>query len=66
MQAQVEPQCTAHITPGGNVRIELQREAVSGAGATAEKDPVQLAIFSHRYCPTDRWSAEPHLAAGMS
>lgn len=45
---QVEPQCTAHITPGGNVRIELKREAVSGSSATAERDPVQLAIFSHR------------------
>jgi hypothetical protein len=46
---QVEPQCTAHITPGGNVRIELRREAVSGSAATAERDPVQLAIFSHRW-----------------
>jgi hypothetical protein len=45
---QVEPQCTAHITPGGNVRIELEREAVSGTSATTKKDPVQLAIFSHR------------------
>lgn len=45
----VEPQCMAHITPGGHVRIELQREAVSGTGATTEKDPVQLAIFSHRF-----------------
>lgn len=61
MQVQVEPQCTAHITPGGNVRIELRREAVSGSAATAERDPVQLAIFSHRwaYSPTGGRPIQP-------
>jgi hypothetical protein len=45
---QVEPECTAHITPGGDVRIEISKERLGGKAATTELDPVQLAIFSHR------------------
>ena len=47
------------------MRIELRREAVSGSAATAERDPVQLAIFSHRwaYFPT---GGRPHPAASSA
>ena len=46
---QVEPGCTAHITPGGDVRIEIDAAKLAGRAATTELDPVQLAIFSHRW-----------------
>jgi 5-oxoprolinase (ATP-hydrolysing) len=56
----VEPGATAHVTPDHNVRIELaaasaagrQRAAgqdSAGSEAEAEADPIQLAIFSHRF-----------------
>lgn len=52
----VEPGCTAHVTATHDVRIELgeagaERQAGAGAAAAAdtECDPIQLAIFSHRW-----------------
>ena len=42
----VEPQCTAEITGDRNVRIELLGKGRQGG--LLERDPVQLAIFSHR------------------
>lgn len=48
----VEPGCTAHITAGHDVRIELTERAQQAqqgpAAAGTECDPIQLAIFSHR------------------
>lgn len=49
----VEPGCTAHITAGHDVRIELTERAQQAqqgpAAAGTECDPIQLAIFSHRF-----------------
>ena len=44
----VEPGCTAHITERGDVRIDVPPKAAATASAE-ECDPVQLAIFSHRF-----------------
>lgn len=46
----VEPACTAHVTASGDVRTEIQSTAkdVEGDGVSA-CDPIQLAIFSHRF-----------------
>lgn len=53
---QVEPQCNGHITPGGDVRIEIQHNspAAAAASSSVQQDPVQLAIFSHRCAATLR------------
>jgi 5-oxoprolinase (ATP-hydrolysing) len=49
----VEPDCTAHLTALGDVRIEVHAQAQSESdgqtGASMACDPVQLAIFSHRF-----------------
>jgi 5-oxoprolinase (ATP-hydrolysing) len=48
----VEPGCTAEITAAGDVRIDVG--GTSGAGVPSsltECDPIQLAIFSHRWPP---------------
>ena len=44
----VEPACVAEITGNRDVRIELQGKGRQGG--LLERDPVQLAIFSHRCC----------------
>ena len=45
----VEPQCTAFITAGQDIRVEVGRAAEDGGAlSTTECDPIQLAIFSHR------------------
>lgn len=44
----VEPGCTAHVTERGDLRIDVG----AGGGShkvTEELDPIQLAIFSHRF-----------------
>ena len=47
----VEPGCTAHVTRGGNLRIAVGAPpgADASADGAARVDPVQLAIFSHRF-----------------
>jgi 5-oxoprolinase (ATP-hydrolysing) len=49
----VEPSCTAHITSTQDVRIELERRRPAAGTEEAEEavecDPIQLAIFSHRW-----------------
>lgn len=48
----VEPGCTAHVTRGGNLRIAIDAPPGSAGGdalSSARVDPVQLAIFSHRF-----------------
>ncbi|KAL4856136.1 5-oxoprolinase [Chlorella vulgaris] len=49
----VEPSCTAHITSTHDVRIELERRRPAAGTEEAEEavecDPIQLAIFSHRF-----------------
>lgn len=49
----IEPKATGHITTGGNVRIEVADSLSSDAAADKDRvidvDPVQLAIFSHRF-----------------
>ena len=51
----VEPGCIAHITRQGNIRITIGAApgaagaALSASAAAAAVDPVQLAIFSHRF-----------------
>ena len=45
----VEPKCTAYITGGNDIRIEVARES-GGAKeiSISQCDPIQLAIFSNR------------------
>ncbi|KAK9869080.1 hypothetical protein WJX84_006445 [Apatococcus fuscideae] len=44
----VDPQCTALITPNTDIRIEVHAEENKETMATT-CDPIQLAIFSHRF-----------------
>lgn len=49
----IEPHCLAHLTEEKNVRIDISQKNLSGP-LSETSDPVQLAIFSHRYahwCP---------------
>lgn len=43
----VEPDCTAHVTAAGDVRIDVH--AAAAVEATERVDPIRLAIFSHRF-----------------
>ena len=47
----VEPACTAHITAGSNLRIDVGDAQGGGALPLDQADPIQLAIFSHRCAP---------------
>ena len=46
----IEPECTAFITAGRDIRVEVgeTKEDLEDL-STTECDPIQLAIFSHRY-----------------
>ena len=44
----VEPGCTAHVTPAGDLRVEVGSASAGPYQAPIECDPIQLAIFSHR------------------
>ena len=48
----VEPRCTARITAGGDIRIDVGGEASGPQRSLEEADPIQLAIFSHRHVGT--------------
>ncbi|XP_059473428.1 5-oxoprolinase [Neocloeon triangulifer] len=43
----VEPGCIAKVTPQGNIRIQVGSTGKSFVGE--QRDPIQLAIFSHRF-----------------
>ena len=45
----IEPECTAFITAGRDIRVEVgeTKEDLEDL-STTECDPIQLAIFSHR------------------
>jgi len=43
----VEPSCAAHITSRGDIRIQIEDPA--DKKVSTECDPIQLAIFSHRF-----------------
>jgi 5-oxoprolinase (ATP-hydrolysing) len=45
----VEPGCTARITRAGNIRIAIGAAPAADLAASAAVDPVQLAIFAHRF-----------------
>lgn len=46
----VEPGAAASMTPSGDVRIELGEDSLgAGTSTSTECDPIQLAIFSHRF-----------------
>lgn len=45
----VEPGWTAHITASRDVRIELGQRQQQHVSSDTECDPIQLAIFSHRF-----------------
>ena len=46
----VEPQCTAFVTAGFDIRIEVgESEDEQDTLSTTKCDPIQLAIFSHRW-----------------
>ncbi|KAL3135323.1 hypothetical protein ABBQ32_007517 [Trebouxia sp. C0010 RCD-2024] len=45
----VEPQCTAEVTANMDIKLDVQRPATSKEDLLTECDPVQLAIFSHRF-----------------
>lgn len=44
----VEPACTAHVTPAGDLRVDVGTAAAGPQRTPTECDPIQLAIFSHR------------------
>jgi 5-oxoprolinase (ATP-hydrolysing) len=43
----VEPGCVAKVTPSGNLKIQVGSAGKRTIGE--ELDPIQLAIFSHRF-----------------
>ncbi|KAK9839403.1 hypothetical protein WJX81_000039 [Elliptochloris bilobata] len=45
----VEPACTAHVTPTGDLRVDVGAAAGGAQQTPTECDPIQLAIFSHRF-----------------
>ena len=52
----VEPDCVAHVTDEGDLRIEIgerrqasEHEAAAAAAAAARADPIQLSVFSNRF-----------------
>ena len=45
----VEPDCTAHVTAAGDVRIDVHMTASAATEEAARVDPIRLAIFSHRF-----------------
>ncbi|CAK0741638.1 hypothetical protein CVIRNUC_001340 [Coccomyxa viridis] len=45
----VEPECTAYITAGQDIRIEVHADTSASKKPLTECDPIQLAIFSHRF-----------------
>lgn len=49
----VEPGCTAHVTPAGDLRVDVGSASAGPQQAPIECDPIQLAIFSHR-CTSHR------------
>lgn len=62
----VEPGCLAHVTERGDLRIDVGEAGGAGGAAgggahrvTEELDPIQLAIFSHRFMarPQQRFCA---------
>lgn len=44
----VEPGCTAHLTDVGDVLIEVGT-TTAASNVSTDMDPIQLAIFSHRF-----------------
>lgn len=44
----IEPDCSASITPSGDVKITIGSQG-SRAEVTTELDAIQLSIFSHRF-----------------
>ena len=44
----IEPGCTAHVTPAGDLRVDVGSAAAPVQQTPTECDPIQLAIFSHR------------------
>ena len=44
----IEPDCTAEITPNGDLRIRIHT-STSASKIGTELDPIQLSIFSHRF-----------------
>ena len=45
----VEPKCMAVVTARGDVRIAVEAHASSVSDDVGKADPIQLAIFSHRF-----------------
>jgi 5-oxoprolinase (ATP-hydrolysing) len=46
----IEPNCKAHVTAAGDVRIDVELEKEPDDNDGAEScDPIRLAIFSHRF-----------------
>ncbi|DBA91131.1 hypothetical protein WJX77_000744 [Trebouxia sp. C0004] len=45
----VEPKCRAWITANMDIKVDVQRPEVKKEDLLTECDPVQLAIFSHRF-----------------
>ena len=44
----IEPACTAHVTPAGDLRVDVGSAAGPRQQTPTECDPIQLAVFSHR------------------
>ncbi len=45
----VEPKCSAWMTANMDIKVDVHRPEVKKEDLLTECDPVQLAIFSHRY-----------------
>ena len=45
----VEPKCTAEMTANMDIKVDVQRPSTNKEDLLTECDPVQLAIFSHRW-----------------
>jgi 5-oxoprolinase (ATP-hydrolysing) len=46
----VEPACIGHVTAAGDIRIHVRSKGKDEEGSNATTcDPIQLAIFSHRF-----------------
>ena len=44
----IEPACSAHVTPAGDLRVDVGSATGPRQQTPTECDPIQLAIFSHR------------------
>ena len=62
----IEPACTAHVTPAGDLRVDVGSAAGPRQQTPTECDPIQLAIFSHRCASLHLMATMPMLPSKYS